>query len=84
MSTNYRLRLHEQTGIVRRKSTVVRAQADNNNETEEDDGFVQNTEFGYSRKDVILITFATFILGYVIKGALQFGGIEDLKVGRLG
>lgn len=80
MSTNYRLCSHEKMGVVRRKSTVVHAQADNKNEAEEDDGFVQNTEFGYSRKDVILITFGTFVLGYVIKAALQIGGIEDLKV----
>lgn len=52
-----------------RAKTLVRAS--------KDDKEVQyNTEFGYSRKDVLLITFGLVALGYALYYGLQATGME--------
>lgn len=40
-----------------------------------------NTEFGYSRKDVILIGLGLIALGYGISYALQAFGVNELRAG---
>lgn len=40
-----------------------------------------NTEFGYSRKDVILIGGGLIAVGFGIKYGLQIGGVDPLQAG---
>ena len=57
-------------------ATVVRA--------EPDDSSVQyNKEFGYSRKDVILIGVGLVAFGYALYYGLQAAGVEQLTAGNV-
>lgn len=59
-----------------RRSVVARAEAD-----DEEEPVVLNTEFGYSRKDVILIGVGLVGGGYALKFAFELVGVDTLQAG---
>jgi hypothetical protein len=61
----------------RGRAAAVAPRADSSNKPTPEPEFRPNTEFGYSRKDVILIGAAIFAAGYGLYYGLQFGfGME--------
>jgi len=61
----------------RNSSCAVRALGDS-----EDEGPKINTEFGYSRKDVILIGVGLFAIGYALYYGAQAFGVEATTAGN--
>ncbi|GFR44737.1 hypothetical protein Agub_g6065 [Astrephomene gubernaculifera] len=68
-------------------SRSVAARAENNNSGQasgeaEPRRVVYNTEFGYSRKDVLLICFGLLGLGFGLYGGLQAAGLDAGQAGN--
>ena len=40
----------------------------------------KNTEFGKSRKDVLIISFGITFVGYALKSGLQMAGVDEIQV----
>jgi hypothetical protein len=63
---------------------VVSASGNGDNEEEENTSseFKRNTEFGYSRKDVILIGVGLIAFGYILYYGLQASGMDAGMAGN--
>jgi hypothetical protein len=62
----------------RSSNRVVAAAA----EGEQEPGVKYNKEFGYSRKDVVLIGVGLIVLGYALYYGLQAAGVDPLMAGN--
>ncbi|XP_051226351.1 uncharacterized protein [Lolium perenne] len=72
-----RLRSNELlTPVARRRPTALRSSVDDSKVTDE------KKEFGYSRKDVLLIGVGVTLLGYGLKSGLEFVGLDPLQAGN--
>lgn len=60
----------------RRNRCITACLPEGKSDKPQEQAFVKNTEFGYSRKDVTLITFGLIALGYALYYGLQAGGME--------
>jgi hypothetical protein len=69
------------TEITIRKSTRISARNDQKNNASGDNAIVYNTEFGHSRKDVLLIGVGLTALGYAMYYGVQALGVEAAMAG---
>jgi hypothetical protein len=53
------------------------------NESEKAQSVKYNKEFGYSRKDVILIGVGLTAIGFILYYGLQAGGVDPLMAGNI-
>jgi len=63
--------------VGQRRRSALRSSVDDSKATDD------KVEFGYSRKDVLLIGVGVTLLGYGLKSGLEFVGVDPLQAGNV-
>lgn len=63
--------------VGQRRCSALRSSVDDSKATDD------KVEFGYSRKDVLLIGVGVTLLGYGLKSGLEFVGVDPLQAGNV-
>ncbi|EMS68213.1 hypothetical protein TRIUR3_09836 [Triticum urartu] len=66
-----------QRPVGQRRRSALRSSVDDSKATDD------KVEFGYSRKDVLLIGVGVTLLGYGLKSGLEFVGVDPLQAGNV-
>mmetsp|Transcript_12306 Transcript_12306/g.44874 ORF Transcript_12306/g.44874 Transcript_12306/m.44874 type:complete len:200 (+) Transcript_12306:59-658(+) len=70
-----------QRGLAAPRQVRVRAEAaEDGSDTEK--APAKNTEFGRSRKDVLIISFGITVVGYALKTGLTVAGVDEIQAGN--
>uniref|UniRef100_A0ACD5WGV7 Uncharacterized protein n=1 Tax=Avena sativa TaxID=4498 RepID=A0ACD5WGV7_AVESA len=71
------LPLRSNEPVRQRRRSALRSSLDDSKATDD------KVEFGYSRKDVLLIGVGVTLLGYGLKSGLEFVGVDPLQAGNV-